>query len=169
MSGKKILIVDYDRPNVEVLTKTLKSRKLQILTAADGQKGYEIFVEEKPDLVVLEAILPKIHGFDLTKRIVQESNGRTPVIIITGLYRGPQYRQEAIGSFGAAEYFEKPVDTERFLEVVKRVLRDEDDIEDELPDSGAVIDLLSKFVTRIRKKKGPEVQAESSENKGPVG
>jgi DNA-binding response OmpR family regulator len=169
MSEKKILIVDYDRQSIETLTKALKSRKLQILTAADGQKGYEIFAEEKPDLVILEAILPKIHGFDLTKRIAQESKGRVPVIIVTGLYRGPQYRQEAMVSFGAHEYFEKPVDTDRFSELVRRLLRDEDDIEDDLPDSGAVIDRLSKFMAKIRKKSPPEVHAEPSENKGTPG
>jgi DNA-binding response OmpR family regulator len=169
MSSKKILIVDYDRQSVEALTRLLTSKKLQILTAPDGQKGYEIFAEEKPDLVILEAILPKIHGFDLTRRIAQESKGRVPVIIVTGLYRGPQYRQEAITSFGAAEYFEKPVDADRFLGVIKQLFHDDDDIEDELPDSGAVIDLLSKFMAKIRKKKAPEVQPGPSENKGTPG
>ncbi len=169
MPDKKILIVDYDRQSVETLTKQLKSKKNQILTAPDGQKGYEIFVKEKPDLVILEAILPKIHGFDLTKKITRESKGCVPVIIVTGLYRGPQYRQEAMASFGASEYFEKPLDTDRFLDVVRQLLRDEDDIEDDLPDSGAVIDLLSKFMARIRKKKSPEAQAESQENKGNPG
>jgi len=169
MSDKKILIVDYDPQSVEALTKLLKSRRLQILAASDGQRGYEIFTEEKPDLVIIEAILPKIHGFDLTKKITQDTKGRVPVIIVTGLYKGPQYRQEALASFGAADYFEKPVDADRFLDVVKQLLRDEDDIEDELPDSGAVMDLLSKFMGKIRKKKAPEIQAESSENKGNPG
>ena len=118
-------------------SKLLKSRRRSRSSqAADGQAAYDKFKSEKPDLVILEAILPKIHGFDLTKKISQESGGRVPVIIVTGLYRGPQYKHEALSSFGAADYFEKPVDPEKFVASVIQLLHDEEDIEEELPDSG---------------------------------
>ncbi len=166
MAEKKILIVDYDTQSIETLAKLLKSKKLQILKATDGKSAYEKFSTEKPNLVILEAILPKMHGFDLTKRITRESKGQVPVIIVTGLYRGPQYRHEAMSSFGAAEYFEKPVDAERFVSTVKQLLHDEDDIEDELPDSTAVLDSLSKIISKIARKKDPAVEASSAEDKG---
>lgn len=146
MSDKKVLLVDYDAQSLESLAKLLKTRRLQVIKATDGQTAYEKFVQEKPDLVVLEAILPKIHGFDLTKRISQESEGRVPVIIVTGLYRGPQYRHEALGSFGAADYFEKPVDGEKFLAAVAQLLQEDDDITEELPDPDSVLESLSRRV-----------------------
>jgi DNA-binding response OmpR family regulator len=146
MTGKKILIVDYDSQSLEAMVKMLKSQKVQIIKAADGQAAYDKFKSEKPDLVILEAILPKIHGFDLTKKISQESGGRVPVIIVTGLYRGPQYKHEALSSFGAADYFEKPVDPDKFVASVMQFLHDDGDIEEDLPDSDAVIAGLSQKI-----------------------
>lgn len=142
MAEKKILVVDYDAGSLENLSKLLKSHKFHVIKAADGEAGYDKFIAEKPDLVVLEAILPKMHGFDLTKRITQESEGRVPVVIVTGLYKGPHYRQEALGALGAADFFEKPVDPEAFVSAVKRLLHD-DDFDEVLPDSNAVLEALS--------------------------
>lgn len=143
MSEKKILIVDYDQASLESLTRILKNLKVQILQATDGAQAYDLFKEEKPDLVILEAILPKLHGFDLTKRIVQESKGTVPVVIITGLYKGPQYKHEAITNLGASEYLEKPVNPEGLLDTVNRLLSAEEDIEDALPDIDTVVSLLT--------------------------
>ncbi|OGD20745.1 MAG: hypothetical protein A2W03_09925 [Candidatus Aminicenantes bacterium RBG_16_63_16] len=144
MAEKKILIVDYDAASLEKLSKLLKSHKFHVIKASDGQSGYDKFGAEKPDLVVLEAMLPKMHGFDLTKRITQESQGRVPVVIVTGLYKGPHFRQEALGPLGAAEFFEKPADPEAFIRAIKRLLHDEDDFDEALPDSNAVIEALSR-------------------------
>jgi DNA-binding response OmpR family regulator len=146
MTGKKILIVDYDSQSLEAMVKMLQSQKVHFIKAADGQAAYDKFKSEKPDLVILEAILPKIHGFDLTKKISQESGGRVPVIIVTGLYRGPQYKHEALSSFGAADYFEKPVDADKFVASVTQLLHDDEDIEEDLPDSDTVIEGLSRKI-----------------------
>lgn len=146
MTEKKVLLVDYDTQSLEVLAKLLKPQKVQVIKATDGQMAYEKYQAEKPDLVVLEAILPKIHGFDLTKKISQESGGRVPVVIVTGLYRGPQYRHEALSSFGAADYFEKPVDPDKFLTTVIQLLHDEEDIEEDLPAAEDVIESLSRRI-----------------------
>ena len=151
------------------MAKLLKSQKVQIIKAADGQAAYDKFKSEKPDLVILEAILPKIHGFDLTKKISQESEGRVPVIIVTGLYRGPQYRHEALSSFGAADYFEKPVDPEKFVSSVMQLLHDEEDIEEDLPDPDSVIEGLIREDQgqAPRTRSGPEKDVPLSGSEGP--
>jgi len=144
MAEKKILVVDYDAKSLASLVKLLKANKFKVVTALDGQVGYNTYLSEKPDLVVLEAMLPKIHGFDLTRTISQETQGRVPVVLVTGVYKGPKYRQEATTGLGAAEYFEKPLDTEAFIAAVKRLLHDEDEIDEDLPGSDAVIEALSR-------------------------
>jgi len=144
MAEKKILIVDYDNKSLESLSKLLQPHKFQIIKASDGLAAYEKFKLEKPDLVILEAILPKLHGFDLTKRIYQESKGSVPVIIVTGLYRGSQYRHEALTTFGASDYFEKPIDNEKLLASILGFLREKLDIPLELPEPQEVIDFLGK-------------------------
>jgi len=144
MAEKKILIVDYDVTGLDYLAKLLKTNKYQVVKATDGRAGYEAYVSGKPDLVVLEAMLPKMHGFDLCQKISRESEGRVPVIIVTGLYKGPKYRREALNGLGASDFFEKPLDPAALLAAIKRLLRDEDDFEDDLPDSNAVIEALSR-------------------------
>jgi DNA-binding response OmpR family regulator len=144
VADKKVLIVDYDARSVETIIRLLSPYGVRAETAADGLTAWEKYLLEKPDLVVLEAILPKLHGFDLTKRIVQESQGAVPVLIVTGLYRGPQYRHEALTSFGAAEYFEKPLDEPRFLECALSLLKERMDIRLDLPTADAIVDFLKK-------------------------
>jgi DNA-binding response OmpR family regulator len=151
MAEKKVLIIDYDTQSLDALTRLVKAQKIQVVTAPDGQAGYEKFRAEKPDLVILEAILPKVHGFDLTKKITTESGGQVPVIIVTGLYKGPQYRHEAIATYGASDYFEKPVDPDRFVDAVRQLVRDEEDIEEPLPAPDAVLESLAQ---RTREKAG---------------
>lgn len=146
MSERTVLVVDYDAQSLEKLAGVFQGRNFRIIKASDGQTAYELFKKENPDVVVLEAILPKMHGFDLTKKIFQESNGRTPVIVVTGLYRGPQYRHEALTSLGAAEYFEKPVDPDRLLTSVLNLLKEEESIEADLPDAQTVISNLAQRI-----------------------
>jgi len=146
MTDRKILIVDFDVASLESLAAIFEAYRFRVIRATDGQSAYEKFKEEKPDIVVLEAILPKVHGFDLTKRISEETHGRVPVIIVTGLYRGPQYRMEALSTFGAADYLEKPVDKEKLLRAVMKLLSEEEEIEEDLPSADQVIDSLSRRI-----------------------
>jgi DNA-binding response OmpR family regulator len=143
--SKKILIVDYDSNSLKILEDLFESNNLQVVTAVDGQHAYEVFKKEQPDLIVLEAMLPKLHGFDLTQKIYNETQGGVPVVIVTGLYKGPQYKNEALRSFGAADYFEKPYDQNKLLSSVLNLLHDEIEIDEDLPDPATVLDMVSKL------------------------
>jgi DNA-binding response OmpR family regulator len=151
VSDKKILLVDYDQRALDGLAALFEPVGFAVTTAMDGLSAWEKYQVERPDLVVLEAILPRLHGFDLTKRIVQDSGGGVPVIIITGLYRGPQYRHEALTAFGAAEYMEKPVDEARLLQVVQDLLREKVDVGLDLPTPDEIAVFLRKRLAERRK------------------
>ena len=144
MSEQKILIVDYDAKSLESMAELFSAYQLEIIKARDGQEAYEKYKSEEPNLILLEAMLPKIHGFDLTQKINKETKGRIPIIIVTGLYKGTQYRNEAIRNFGAADYFEKPFDDEKLVKSVLNLLHDEMDIKEDLPDPESVLKLLSE-------------------------
>jgi DNA-binding response OmpR family regulator len=150
MSAKKVLIADYDRSSLESLSKALALHKLDVVTATDGQLAYEKYRTEKPDLIVLEAMLPKLHGFDLSSKINEETKGSVPIIIITGLYKGTQYKNEALRSFGASDYFEKPFDEDKLLSSVMKLLSDEPDIDENLPSPREVIEILSNLLKERR-------------------
>ncbi len=149
MVKKKILIVDYEKRSLEALKSIFLPNNFQVFTAADGQSAYEIFIEEKPDIVLLEPMLPKLHGFELAKKIREDSGGGTPIIIVTGLYKGLQYKNEAIKSLGVAEYFEKPYEDETLLNAVLNIIHNEVPIEEELPDPMDVVKTLSELADGI--------------------
>lgn len=134
MAEKKILIVDYDMKSLDSLAELFEKLGVQVIKARDGVSAYEKYREEAPDLVILEAMLPKLHGFDLTEKIVQDSRGTVPVIIVTGVYKGHQHRNEALRTLGATDYFEKPYDKTKLLERVRGLIMDEAEVEEEIPD-----------------------------------
>ncbi len=134
MAERKILIVDIDKKNLDSLAELFEPHDFKMIRARDGAEAYEKFKSEKPDLVILEAMLPKLHGFDLTYKIFKESKGKVPVIIVTSVYKGAHFRNEALRNFGATGYFEKPYDKEKLLKSVLDLVQDEEEKEEELPD-----------------------------------
>jgi DNA-binding response OmpR family regulator len=151
MSEKKILIVDYDKQSLERMRALFSTQNMEVITAADGLEAYEFFKKEKPDLIVLEAMLPKLHGFNLTQRIYKETRGSVPVVIVTSLYKGPQYRNEALRTFGASGYFEKPFSDEKLLNTVVDLLHDEVKIAEELPSPKEVTAILKDIEKQLGK------------------
>jgi DNA-binding response OmpR family regulator len=155
MAEKKILIVDFDIKSLESLAELFENHNIQIVKARDGATAYEKFQSEKPDVVILEAMLPKLHGFDLTQKIVKESKGSVPVIIVTGVYKGHQYRNEAMRNFGASGYFEKPLDTKKLLNDVLSRIQDDSEVEEEipeLPDLPEAKSVIEGLAERLKKK-----------------
>ncbi|MBU1186532.1 MAG: response regulator [Acidobacteria bacterium] len=148
MPNKKILIADYDKSSLEALRVLFEAQGLDVITAPDGEKAYDLFRSEEPDLLLIEAMLPKIHGFNLTQTVSRESQGSVPIVIVTGLYKGPQYKNEALHTFGAAAYFEKPYDKEKLVESVTKLLRDELELGETLPTPDEVTDMLKAHLKK---------------------
>ncbi len=115
MTKKKILLIDFDQEFIKFLTKTLTDEGYEVITASDGLSGFEKFSEVHPNLVIMEAMLPKFHGFELCSRITSHPTKKAPVIIITGIYKDAVYKTEALRSLGASAYFEKPVNLQELL------------------------------------------------------
>jgi len=122
MGMKKILVIDYDQSSLASLQGILSKEGYQIVTAADGQSGWDKYNKEQPDLVLMEAMLPKVHGFELCQRITSERNSQATVFIMTGVYKDRVYRTEALRTYGASEYFEKPLKMAEILASIAAVL-----------------------------------------------
>ncbi|RPJ00646.1 MAG: TonB family protein, partial [Candidatus Aminicenantes bacterium] len=122
MGAKKILVIDYDQSSLATLQGILAKQGYQIVTAADGQAGWDKYNKESPDLVLMEAMLPKVHGFELCQRITSERNSQATVFIMTGVYKDRVYRTEALRTYGASEYFEKPLKMAELLASIEAVL-----------------------------------------------
>lgn len=119
---KKILIIDYDQNALASLQGVFSGQGYEVVTAADGQTGWDRYNKESPDLVLMEAMLPKVHGFELCQRITSERNSQATVFIMTGVYKDRVYRTEALRTYGASEYFEKPLKMAELLASVEAVL-----------------------------------------------
>lgn len=154
MAGKKILIVDYDTKSIESLSKLFEAYEIEVMTSMDGVDAYEKFKADEPDLVLLEAMLPRLHGFDLAQKIYQDTRGRVPVIIVTAVYKGHQYRNEALRTFGVSDYFEKPYDQDKLVNRVLNLIGEREEVEEDiseipgLPDPDSVIETLTEMLKK---------------------
>ncbi len=82
--AKKILIIEDDKFLRELISQKLIKEGYDIIEAADGEKGIKSASEDKPDLVLLDLILPGIDGFEVLARLKQSSSG-LPVVILSNL------------------------------------------------------------------------------------
>jgi len=124
---KKILLVFFEAFKLKEIKSLLEREGYQVIVAFDGAEGYEMFTEDKPDLVITEALLPRIHGFELCQRIRTESKGNVPVIIVTGTYKGAKFRSEAITKYQATAFIEYPFEENEFLNTVRNALKKEEE------------------------------------------
>ncbi|MDW3229623.1 MAG: TonB family protein [Acidobacteriota bacterium] len=122
MSKKKILLIDFDQEFLKFLSGALADEGFEVVTATDGLSGFEKFSETHPDLIIMEAMLPKFHGFELCSRITSHPTKKAPVIIVTGIYKDSVYKTEALRSLGASAFFEKPLNLEELLNKVYELI-----------------------------------------------
>lgn len=116
---KKILVVDDEVKICKMLKTFLESEGFETVTAGDGQMALQKYEEEKPDLVITDLLLPKVHGFEICHRIKEKST--TPVILMTAVYTQTKYKIEGKGH-GADDYIIKPFNPEELLSKVKKLL-----------------------------------------------
>jgi CheY-like chemotaxis protein len=104
-----VLIVDDDRADLTGLERDLAPLGLRLLTLQDGHQLLDRVRAERPDLVLLDALLPGLSGFDLCKQIKTSADGKNIlVVILTGVYVKDQYRQDAMRQFKADGFVTKP-------------------------------------------------------------
>ena len=84
--AKKILIIEDDRFLRKVINKKLSKEKYQVIEAVDGEQGLRVIKEKKPDLVLLDLVLPEINGFEVLARMKKDPTiSNIPVIILSNL------------------------------------------------------------------------------------
>jgi DNA-binding response OmpR family regulator len=120
---KTVLAVDYDQKTLEEIRSILDSLNLTFLTAHDGTQAEDVFRSSVPDLVLTSALLPKLNGFELCKKIsAGELGSIRPVIMFSGIYKAEKYRKEAIVGCGAMDFLEKPLVEAHLVKVVRNLL-----------------------------------------------
>jgi DNA-binding response OmpR family regulator len=108
--GRPVALVVDDEPEIRLLVqRTLESKGYAVETAADGEQALAKADALVPDVILLDAMLPKVHGFEACRRLKASSRTRLiPVVMMTAVYRGWRFAQDARENYGAEDYVEKP-------------------------------------------------------------
>jgi len=116
---KKILVVDDDMELSDGLQAVLEKQGFRVLQARDGQQGKNLGYQEKPDLVILDMMMPRMGGYPVLEHF-RDKNDAPPIIMITA---NEGSRHKAYAEYlGVVDYIRKPFAMERLLEAVHRGL-----------------------------------------------
>ena len=122
MSRNRILIVDDEPAIREMVAVALELADFDVLEAENAQRGHEIIVDERPDLVLLDWMLPSVTGIELARRLKRdETTNEVPIIMLTAISEEDNKLQGL--DVGADDYITKPFSTRELISRIKAVLR----------------------------------------------
>ena len=118
-----VLIVDDSRLIRSAARAALEEGGYRVNEAQDAFEALRVMREEHPDLVLSDALMPKLDGRELCRMIKKDGAIRTTkVALMTALYTAPRYRTEAMAKFGADDYISKPFTSARLLASVQKLV-----------------------------------------------
>jgi len=146
---KRILIIEDDLAILRGLKDNLEYESYEVLTATDGEQGYCMIREKKPDLIILDLMLPKMSGYELCRKVRKE--GVTiPILMLTA--RGEEMDRVLGLDLGADDYVTKPFSVPELLARIRAILRRvQKSRSEELPDElrfGKVVVDFRRFEAR---------------------
>ena len=121
MAGEKILNID-DSPTVQRLIEMiLSSQGYQVVLASDGEEGIIKAKSERPALILVDFVMPKMNGYQVCKILKEDPEFRdTPIILVTS--KGDKVGSKFVDVLGISEYFTKPFQPEELLAKIREVL-----------------------------------------------
>lgn len=119
--NKKILIADDEPDFVELISMRLEVNGFKVVAAKDGQEAIDKTKKEKPDLLILDMMMPKLDGFEVCRMLKFDDNFKDLPIIVLSALDQQQDREKAIEA-GADEYFIKPFDLSLLLTKIKDLI-----------------------------------------------
>ena len=150
MSAAKILVVDDTPSNVKLLADVLGAKGYAVVTAASGADALEVVERERPDLVLLDVMMPGMSGYDVCRKLrANPATTMLPVVMITALDPG-QERVKGIEA-GADDFLTKPIHQPEILARVRSLLRIKS-LYDELTDLNRTLEhRVSQQVTQLER------------------
>jgi putative two-component system response regulator len=143
-SKPRVLIVDDDERNLRLLEAYLAKEGYQSIKARDGHEALESARRERPDLILLDGMMPRMSGFEACRRLKQErSTSLIPIVIVTAL-TSREDRLKGIEA-GADDFLSKPIDKVELLTRMRALLRAKQST-DQLEDADTVILALARVV-----------------------
>ncbi|MDH4198577.1 MAG: response regulator transcription factor [Candidatus Aminicenantes bacterium] len=117
---KRILIIEDDVAILRGLKDNLEYEGYEVLSATDGEQGYDLIREKKPDLVILDLMLPRLSGYEVCRKVRAEG-GNVPILILTA--RGEEVDKVHGLNIGADDYMTKPFSVRELLARIQAIFR----------------------------------------------
>ena len=122
MSKKRILIIEDEHDLVELIMLRLEANGYEAMAAYDGEEGLRAAKEEKPDLIVLDVMMPKMNGFDVCRKLKDDEKfKRIPILMLTVKFQPNDIKFAK--ELGADEYLTKPFEPEILLNKIRELLK----------------------------------------------
>ena len=128
MAGKKVLVVDDDPDILDAITVILESQGYQVVVARDGIECFDRLGAEKPDLMILDLLMPKMDGFAVYKELREPKWSQyqdMPILILTSVREEAsrrRYELETGQQLSTDEYLEKPISPKILLDSVGKLV-----------------------------------------------
>jgi len=150
--AKTILIVDDEADIRKMLSRLLSRKGFRVLEAERGHEALRMVKEYAPDLIVLDAMLPEVHGFEIARRIKgSQRYGHIPIIMVSAVYRGWRYAEDLKQTCGVDAFIEKPFRIGDVVTAVEACLSPGQAGEQERPDvSGEAEEALNAGVAAYK-------------------
>lgn len=117
-----VLFADDDPTSRAIATRLIQSLGYGVITAADGEEALRLAYEHRPELIITDALMPRLDGREMA-RTVKSEFPQTPVVVITSVYKDSRYKHEAMRDFGVDEYLPKPVSPGTLRELVTKYMK----------------------------------------------
>ena len=117
----KVLVVEDNEMNRDMLSRRLIRRGFQVIFAVDGQQGVDLARSERPDIILMDMSLPVIDGWEATRRVKSDDATRSVPVIGLTAHAMAGDREKAIAA-GCDDYDTKPVELERLIGKMERLL-----------------------------------------------
>lgn len=125
---KKVLIVEDNELNMKLFQDLLEAHGINTVQTQEGRKAFDMAMEHKPDLIIMDIQLPEISGLEITKLLKEEEQLKhIPVIAVTAF--AMKGDEQKIREGGCEDYVSKPISVSNFIQTIKSHLGDDQDSE----------------------------------------
>ncbi len=115
----RVLVADDSRVFRILICETLRGHGLEVVEAEDGSEALQVLLEQRPQLAILDALMPVASGFDVMDKLKAAAPDYHPVIfVVTAVYKSRRWAAEARKTYNVAEYMEKPVEPEDLIKAI---------------------------------------------------
>jgi DNA-binding response OmpR family regulator len=121
MKKKKVAIIDDEKPIARLLTIELEVAGYEVVVAHDGEKGLDLIRLERPDIVLLDLMMPKMDGFAMLEALKKEKDIKDIPIIVLTARSSVKDIQHGV-DLGVADYVEKPFHAELLIKRIERLV-----------------------------------------------